>query len=89
MEETNNKGEKNENKKKQKPHYSSHQYKWSRRKNKESGILSGSRKIHVALITETKLKEKQKINIKGYKWIGKNGKQKDGVGVGILIAKKS
>ena len=45
------------------------------------------KKIQVTLITETKLKEKQKINIKGYKWIGKIRKQKDGGGVGILIAK--
>ena len=28
-------------------------------------------KAHIALITETKLPEKQKINIKGYKWIEK------------------
>ena len=66
--------------KKQKPHHSSHQYKWSKRKNEESRILTGSIKIQVALITETKLREKQKINIKGYKWIGKNRKQKDGGG---------
>ena len=49
--------------------------------------LLEAEKIQVALITETKLKEKQKINIKGYKWIGKNRKQKDGGGVGILITK--
>ena len=29
-------------------------------------------KAHIALITETKLPEKQKINIKGCKWIEKN-----------------
>ena len=49
--------------------------------------LLEAEKIQIALITETKLREKQKINIKGYKWIGKNRKQKDGGGVGILIAK--
>ena len=46
--------------------------------------LLEAEKIQIALITETKLKEKQKINIKGYKWIGKNRKNKDGGGVGIL-----
>ena len=49
--------------------------------------LLEAEKIQIALITETKLKEKQKINIKGYKWIGKNRKNKDGGGVGILITK--
>ena len=49
--------------------------------------LLESEKIHIALITETKLKEKQKVNIKGYKWIGKNRKEKEGGGVGILIVK--
>ena len=43
-------------------------------------------KAHIALITETKLPEKQKKNIKGYKWIGKNRKNRTGGGVGILVA---
>ena len=42
--------------------------------------------IHIALISETKLTKNQKINIKGYKWIGKSRKHKEGGGVGILLS---
>ena len=49
--------------------------------------LLEAEKIQIALITETELKEKQKRNIKGYKWKGKNRINKDGGGVGILITK--
>ena len=40
------------------------------------------------MITETKLPGKEIINIKGYKWIGKNREGKSGGGVGILISNK-
>ena len=40
------------------------------------------------MITETKLPGKEIINIKGYKWIGKNREGKNGGGVGILISDK-
>ena len=44
-------------------------------------------KAHIALITDTKLPEKQKINIKGYKWKRKKTeKNRTGGGVGILVA---
>ena len=48
--------------------------------------LLQSEKIGIALITETKLPGKDKINIKGYKWIGKNREDKNGGGVGLLIS---
>ena len=41
-------------------------------------------KASIALISETKLDKNQQINIKGYKWIGKN-RNRNGGGVGILI----
>ena len=40
------------------------------------------------MIIETKLPGKEIINIKGYKWIGKNREGKNGGGVGILISDK-
>ena len=49
--------------------------------------LLQSEKIGIALITETKLQGKDKINIKGYKWIGKNRGDKNGGGA-ILISDK-
>ncbi len=45
-------------------------------------------KIDIVLLTETMLKNKEGLNIKGYKWIGKNRKGKNGGGVGILINNK-
>ena len=37
--------------------------------------LLESEKNHIALTTKTNLKEKEKVNIKGYKWIGKEQKR--------------
>ena len=48
--------------------------------------LMESEEIGIALITETKLQRNEKINIKGYKWIGKNRDTKKGGGVGLLVA---
>jgi len=40
---------------------------------------------HIAGITETHLSKGEKINIKGYKWVGKERKDKQGGGIGFLI----
>ena len=50
--------------------------------------LPEAEKVDIALITESKLNNKESANIKGYKWIGKNRKDRSGGGVGILIANK-
>ncbi len=43
-------------------------------------------KIKIAAITETHLKNEETLNIKGYKWIGRNRKKQQGGGVGILVS---
>ncbi len=43
-------------------------------------------KTTIAAICETHLKNNETVNISGYKWIGRNRKNKQGGGVGILIA---
>ena len=37
------------------------------------------------VVTETKLKQNEKIVVKVYKWVGKIREERDGGGVGILI----
>ena len=44
-----------------------------------------TQKTKIALITETHLKNNETINIKGYKWLGRNRTKQNGGGVGILI----
>ncbi len=48
--------------------------------------LLTAEKINVALITETMFQNKEGYNIKGYKWIAKNRKTRNGGGVGILVS---
>ena len=45
-------------------------------------------KIDIVLISETMLKNNEQLNIKGYKWVGKNRRNRNGGGVGILISSK-
>ena len=47
--------------------------------------MMNTEKEDIALLSETNLKGKETINIKGYRWIGKNRQTRAGGGVGILI----
>ena len=57
-------------------------------KTKSLQTLLYAENIDIALISESKLTNKETANIKGYKWIGKNRKNRTGGGVGILISNK-
>ena len=46
-----------------------------------------SKPCHIFAITETLLKDNEKVNIQHFKWIGLNRQNKDGVGIGFLINK--
>ena len=46
-----------------------------------------SKPCHIFAITETLLKDNEKVNIQHFKWIGLNRQNKDGGGIGFLINK--
>ena len=57
-------------------------------KMKSIETIVDTEKPDLLLITETHLKGKERMNIKGHKWIGKNRQKKQGGGIGILISDK-
>ena len=57
----------------------------SKRQSLKQIILSEP--CHIFAITETILKDNEKINTQHFKWIGLNRKNKDGGGIGFLINK--